>query len=147
MSDDTRYHDGMDDSIRAGDADRERAGDALRAHHTAGRLTAEEFEERIERCMAATTIGELRALLRDLPGERPGRPADRAARRRFGPPLWLLVPLAVAFMLAVAGAGPGWHGGMHGGAWHHHWFPWPLVLLLLGWLAFRGTARAAHRRG
>lgn len=143
MKNDTRANDELDDSIRAADADRERTADALREHHTAGRLTSEEFEERLERCMASTTLGDLRAVLRDLPGKRQDRAAAES-RRRCGPPLWLLVPLAIVFGFAVASAGHAWHGGPRGGGdWHQHWFPWPLVLVLLVWLAFRWRARAA----
>jgi hypothetical protein len=53
--------------MRAGDADRERLVEQLREHHAAGRLTLDEFEERMERAYSAKTYGELRTLTRDLP--------------------------------------------------------------------------------
>jgi hypothetical protein len=56
-----------DPRIRASDADRERTATLLREHHAAGRLTIEEFGERLELVFAAKRIGELEALLADLP--------------------------------------------------------------------------------
>ena len=56
-----------DPRIRASDADRDRVAALLREHHAAGRLTAEEFHERMERALIARTLGELDELLADLP--------------------------------------------------------------------------------
>jgi hypothetical protein len=56
-----------DPRIRASDADRDRATALLREHHAAGRLTAEEFHERMDAALNATTLGELDDLLADLP--------------------------------------------------------------------------------
>jgi hypothetical protein len=39
----------------------------LREHHAAGRLTAEEFSDRLDKTFAAKTLGEIDGLLRDLP--------------------------------------------------------------------------------
>ena len=44
-----------DPKIRCGDADRERTAALLREHHAAGRLTAEEFHERLDKAYAAKT--------------------------------------------------------------------------------------------
>lgn len=57
-----------DPRIRASDADRERTATLLREHHAEGRLSAEEFSDRLDRALTAKTIGELDALLADLPG-------------------------------------------------------------------------------
>lgn len=57
-----------DPRMRASDADRERTATLLREHHADGRLTPEEFNDRLDRVFAAKTIGELDALLADLPG-------------------------------------------------------------------------------
>jgi hypothetical protein len=57
-----------DPRIRASDADRERTATLLREHHAEGRLSAEEFSDRMDRALVAKTIGELDALLADLPG-------------------------------------------------------------------------------
>jgi hypothetical protein len=56
-----------DPRLRASDADRERTAQLLREHHAVGRLTAEEFEDRLEQVFQARTLGELDALLADLP--------------------------------------------------------------------------------
>ena len=56
-----------DPRLRASDADRERTAQLLREHHAVGRLTAEEFNGRIEQVFQARTIGDLDALLADLP--------------------------------------------------------------------------------
>lgn len=57
-----------DPRIRASDADRERTAALLREHLAEGRLNAEEFNDRLDKALAAKTIGELDALLADLPG-------------------------------------------------------------------------------
>jgi hypothetical protein len=56
-----------DPRLRASDADRERTAQLLREHHAVGRLTAEEFEGRLGQVFQARTLGELDALLADLP--------------------------------------------------------------------------------
>jgi Domain of unknown function (DUF1707) len=56
-----------DPRIRASDEDRDRTGTLLREHHAAGRLTAEEFNERLDQVYAAKTLGDLDELLSDLP--------------------------------------------------------------------------------
>src|SRR5690348_18463061 len=57
-----------DPRVRASDADRDRTAALLREHHAAGRLTAEEFNERLDKAYAAKTLGDLDQLLSDLPG-------------------------------------------------------------------------------
>ena len=71
-------------SVRASDADRERAVRSLRGHLLAGRLAAQEFEERIEHAYAARTLEELQGLMRDLPREQAQRGAG-PTRRVFLP--------------------------------------------------------------
>jgi DUF1707 SHOCT-like domain len=56
-----------DPRLRASDADRERTAQLLREHHAVGRLTAEEFDERLNKVFVAKTLGELDELLADLP--------------------------------------------------------------------------------
>lgn len=69
---------------RASDADRDRTVAALREHLAAGRLTHEEFDERMDNAYAAKTLGELDRLMADLPeagpGQLPDAPADRPGR-------------------------------------------------------------------
>src|SRR5581483_1713733 len=58
----------MDDaSLRASDADRERAVATLREHLLAGRLTLEEFTERVGAALRARVTGDLARLQDDLP--------------------------------------------------------------------------------
>jgi hypothetical protein len=64
--------------IRAGDADRDRVVAALQAHREAGRLTPDEFEERMEAALRAVYLDELPGLLADLPGD-----SDRGARHPY----------------------------------------------------------------
>jgi hypothetical protein len=54
--------------MRASDGDRDRVAEALREHMAQGRLTVEEFNERLELLYASRTYGELAKLTADLPG-------------------------------------------------------------------------------
>jgi hypothetical protein len=113
-----------DPHVRASDADRERTATLLREHHAVGRLTAEEFNERLDKALEAKTLGELDALLADLPaidlyrlpaaGIKPEPPGAkrRVSRRRGGP----LMP-----------GGPG------------AWVPWATLTSVL-FFAWLGTA-------
>ncbi|WP_205471844.1 DUF1707 domain-containing protein [Nocardioides sp. SYSU D00038] len=135
------------DQLRLGDAERDRAATELADHYAAGRLTAEEHSERLDRIWAARTRGDLAPVFRDLPapdGRRPsGRgPGDywRTGLRPFhhglpGPllavigvlvllsvlthlPLVLLAVGAWAFVAVRRGGGPGHRGH---GAIHGRW--------------------------
>ncbi|HWD51226.1 MAG TPA: adenylate/guanylate cyclase domain-containing protein [Acidimicrobiales bacterium] len=64
---------------RAADADRDRTATLLREHVVVGRLTLDEFSDRVGRALAARTRGELEALVADLPA-RP-EPEPEATRR------------------------------------------------------------------
>ena len=56
-----------DAQMRASDADRDRASALLREHHAAGRLTLDEFQDRLDAVYAAKTLGELDEVMADLP--------------------------------------------------------------------------------
>lgn len=58
---------------RIGDAERDSATELLREHLAQGRLTAEEFDERIDAALRAKVAGDLDRLFSDLPGPRPGQ--------------------------------------------------------------------------
>ena len=58
--------------VRASDADRDRVVDVLREAVGDGRLTADEFDERMEAALSSRTLGELAGLTADL-GPAPGR--------------------------------------------------------------------------
>jgi hypothetical protein len=57
----------LNPSIRASDADRERIVEVLRRHTAEGRITAEEFDERMAAAYDARTLGALAELTTDLP--------------------------------------------------------------------------------
>jgi uncharacterized protein DUF1707 len=68
--------------LRAGDSDRSAVVDLLRAHHLDGRLSVEEFEDRVERAHGAVTLLELGDLHEDLPELAPRRGKVVARGRR-----------------------------------------------------------------
>jgi hypothetical protein len=70
--------------IRVSDADRERTVAELGEHHAVGRLTYEEFSERMDHAYEARTHEDLQALTRDLPST--PAPATLAPRK----PRWLV---------------------------------------------------------
>ncbi|HSA49152.1 MAG TPA: DUF1707 domain-containing protein [Yinghuangia sp.] len=54
-------------AMRASDVDREAAVELLRTHHDQGRLTLDEYTERVGEAYSAVTLGDLARLLKDLP--------------------------------------------------------------------------------
>jgi hypothetical protein len=66
--------------IRASDADRKRVVAELQEHFVAGRLDDTELGDRVGRALAARTLGDLTALLADLP--RPAQASQPAPPRR-----------------------------------------------------------------
>jgi hypothetical protein len=67
--------------LRIGDAEREAAADHLREHFAEGRLTQEEFTDRLDGVFAAKTQSQLSAVSKDLPqpAARPSAPLPVAA--------------------------------------------------------------------
>jgi len=110
----------MYENIRVSDADRERAAERLREHYAAGRLSADELDERISAALSAKTFGDLRAVLVDLPepgpigpegwppqgmpAPTPG-PAQPPAYYRRGPRLMPIVLVALIAIVLLHGAG------------------------------------------
>src|SRR4051812_35467248 len=70
-----------DPHMRAADSDRAAVATALGRHMADGRLTVEEYEERVGRAYAARTYGELAELTADLPSPGVVRPAARPVPR------------------------------------------------------------------
>jgi hypothetical protein len=102
---------GPDPDLRAADADREATAERLRASHAEGRLDTDELQQRLERCYAAKTLGELKALVTDLPGERAANESRPqyplwAWRRRFIP--FAPVLFALILVCALTGHHVGW---------------------------------------
>lgn len=138
-----------DPRIRASDDDRERVAALLREHHAVGRLSAEEFDERLDRAFAAKTLGDLDELLADLPGidlyklpdaslprsrrnlpggmshfvaNRPAHPHERlSAGWRAACGSWLGISLVLVVIWLLSGAGYPWFAWVVG--------PWGAVLL------------------
>jgi Domain of unknown function (DUF1707) len=87
---------GAPPEVRASNADRDRVVDVLRAAAGDGRLTGDEFDERLEAALSSRTLGELAVLTADLAGG-PGRSGAATAQaqdvdpdrpvQRFGPAL------------------------------------------------------------
>jgi hypothetical protein len=71
---------------RIGDVERDRAVDLLREHMAAGRLTTEEFDERLGAALTARTSLDLDPLFTDLPGPRPGQGV--ATTQAYPTPPW-----------------------------------------------------------
>jgi hypothetical protein len=69
----------VSDDVRVGDADRERVASVLREHTVEGRLTLEEYVERLDEVFSSASDRELAATLRELP-ERPSEPVPRKRR-------------------------------------------------------------------
>jgi Domain of unknown function (DUF1707) len=87
--------------LRASDDDRDRLVEQLQLHAVAGRLSMEEYAERVDRVLVARTHGDLAAVVEDLPVESTvdGTPDHREGARQ------LIVALLVALLvLAVLGA-------------------------------------------
>ena len=121
---------------RASDHDRQRVIDELRRHTADGRLTLDEFEERVEEALRATTHADLVHVLRELPQpvsarsgtpEVPQRARSRAGRRRTGLPTPVLIVLLVVGGSIAMGHFAWWlipvgfwvTGGGHCGARRH----------------------------
>jgi ferric-dicitrate binding protein FerR (iron transport regulator) len=121
-----------DPDLRASDADREAIGERLRKSHAEGRLDVQEFQERLDRCLQAKTVGELEQLVSDLPRERPKERPFRLQRLA-------MVPLLVVLFGAIVIAAAVWHHGAPG-----LWALFPLFFLarFLLW-----PYRRWHRRG
>jgi len=93
---------------RASDADRDHVIEALHQHTAAGRLSLDEFTDRVDATHRATTHDELATITADLPA------AARARRGVTRGPLLAAVVAAVALalLLGVAGLAGSW-GHMH----------------------------------
>ncbi len=70
-------------ALRASDADRDRTVALLRDHAADGRLTLEEFTQRMERAYLARTQDELDGLARDLPTATSPAAVSRRSPTRF----------------------------------------------------------------
>jgi hypothetical protein len=104
-------------SLRIGDTEREAVAAELREHFAHGRLTLEEFNERLDGVFAAKTQSDLSRLTRDLPHVRSGGAPLPSARTRPGPALASGVP---ASGIVASLPGHDWTGGSRAGYRHRH---------------------------
>jgi hypothetical protein len=143
------------DSLRVGDAEREAVAAELREHYAQGRLSMEDFNQRLDAAYAATTRGDLDKLISDLPHAKPAGtplPAPPPGSLRHGP--------------HFAPPGAGFGRGERRRAWFgrfttllaavasllivlmvHLSFPWPgrLGLLVVIFTLLRGLLRRIFR--
>ena len=131
----------MSKDLRIGDAERDAAVTALGEHFAAGRIDAQEFEDRSSAAWAARSASALSPLFEDLPAPHPrnavagpAQPSGAAAGRPAWSPripplpiiaLWIAVAAMTGFWFPVVVLAwfwffrwghPGWH---HGGHWQH----------------------------
>ena len=88
-------------SLRVSDADRDRAIAELSEHFQAGRLTAEELEDRTGRALQARTAGELAGLFTDLPRQQAAVTGTAPIAARAGSFRSALVPAVPIAIIAV----------------------------------------------
>jgi hypothetical protein len=153
--------------LRIGDADREAAAASLREHYAQGRLSLEEFNERLDAVFAATTRGRLDAIMGDLPHVRtPYVPLPVTTAARSGAGSSGAGSGGVRSGRACSGGGGGAGAGRARSPvslvltmaalliiWflavapmmttHFHFFSWPgrFSLLLAGLMVFRSLVR------
>jgi fatty acid desaturase len=118
--------------MRASDAEREGVATQLRDHAAAGRLDAEELEERLTQALAARTREELVPLTADLPA--PAPPPAQRPRRRV-PPIPPVIAIAILLIAIWAVTGMG-----------YFWPVWPIGAMLLGAFKHGGACSTLHRR-
>lgn len=91
---------------RVGDEERHKVAELLGEHLAHGRLTQEEFDERVAAALSARTAGQLGALLADLPGGT-RQPDPRKSKRAWvmqidvRKPLLLGGALCAVFLVAL----------------------------------------------
>ena len=121
-----------DRSIRVGDSERDAVAAILRRQHVEGRLDAVEFQERLDRCLAAKTYAELDRLIADLPSQEAGRgrggPAQAWPRWPVASLPLALVPLALIAAIVLSGG-------------HAFWLVFPLFFFVVRPLLWRSLGR------
>jgi Domain of unknown function (DUF1707) len=110
--------------LRAADADRAAVATVLGQHMSAGRLTLDEFDERLTRAYAAKTFGELDALTADLPAVDGPRSPERHL------PAQTPAPAAASTPANACGPGPMGHGDDIRSAWRS-WLATALIVLTI----------------
>jgi hypothetical protein len=145
--------------MRVGDAEREAVAKSLREHYAHGRLTLEEFQERLDAVFAAKTDTDLAGVTRDLPHANPYAPPwppgpsarvpapgpgyPRGAGQGYGRPGagpmmygWLSLAIFMFALLAIAAF-----------SWPFGVLPRALLILLAVLAFFRRILRRRFRGG
>ncbi|GAB3422109.1 DUF1707 SHOCT-like domain-containing protein [Flindersiella endophytica] len=135
---------------RVGDEERHKTAEILSEHHAHGRLTQEEFEDRLGAALTAQTTAELGRLLADLPlrheverQESALRPAVGELREKLGRATRRAGPTAVAVggigaMAVLTTAAMPYYG--------YSVFAYAFATGIIGLLGGRMSAWAARRR-
>jgi hypothetical protein len=118
-----------DRSLRVSDKERDAVSEILQCAHGEGRLDADEFQARLERCLTAKTYADLDELIADFPREGVDvGPTRQRPRWRTWPVPFVFLPLAVIAAVAIGG--------------HIGWLAIPLVFFFivrpLIWRTWRG---------
>ncbi|WP_430780458.1 DUF1707 SHOCT-like domain-containing protein [Actinoplanes sp. G11-F43] len=135
-------HEGM----RAGDTDRQKVADQLKAALDEGRLDLSEYDERVQKAYGAKTYGDLDGLLDDLPGtvpvtksqvvpagpQSPAAPAKKGRKhkeKQSGVQGMAFVFVICVLVWLMSGAGYFWPG----------WVAIPLLFALMAHFRDRGN--------
>lgn len=115
---------------RIGDAERDRAADYLREHMSVGRLSQEEFDERVTAALQARTAADLEPLFNDLPAPKPGQ--DRAVAGGTPWPVYQppITPPAASAALAVPSSSAANLWSTLAGV---SWVLWMVPSFIFGW--------------
>jgi hypothetical protein len=114
--------------LRAADSDRAAVATVLGEHMAAGRLTVDEYDERLSRAYDARTYGELDQLTADLPKTHRPQPAQPLAHSNPQP-------------VRACGPVPGyWHGGRSIGAAWWSWLSTALIVVTIWAVASIGSS-------
>ena len=90
--------------MRAGDKDRQRVVEQLGKHFSEGRLTVDEFDERVVRAHTSVYLDELPALTADLPGDPQQLPYRGRSRPQVRMPAFVFVLLALFLAWSMVAA-------------------------------------------
>lgn len=115
------------DEMRIGDRERDDAVELLQEHMSEGRLTSDEFGERMSKALEAKTLRDLTVLFTDLPGRRPG-PAHEQMMP-FGDASWNTPAPPPPYGFDARPHHPAHPSQVAGKPWHSQW--WILVVAIL----------------
>lgn len=128
----------VNSSERIGDAERDAAVESLQEHMSLGRLTSEEFDERMSKALQARTRGDLAGLFADLPGG----PPDSAVGRDLVPAADAsgAVETAKSRLMEnlITWVGIGLFGFFMLGGWRFGWVVIPLAAIVIAVISALG---------